>query len=462
MKIGLFSGEQMPLAVYDAVSGRAAGSIQFRPLRAGQFVVGDNVYFSNDPDGDVSWLEERSGRISEYYVINFQYAGSFLKSLRDYPTTSEALLAKRCLKHDVDFFYCLHGSKLINCDHINYWSDSDKFSSEKHRSCASYLSDNFGIAFFSGAMALMPDVVRNRRGEFIADPLPMLRYSGAGGAGACYDHFENRVLYRSMRSTHISGVVLLLSKMNYGHWFAQNLPQIFALKELVEAGVLDANNVCVAINGQSSHPLLRKYLKAINFDLKVIDPSAEGYGAITADKIALGSTCQATPPFYWPEYIGRSLQPFRSSFNKRGADKVIFISRGDVDNKRGLLNEDALVKALGHAGIELEVVQGAKLTVEEQQNVFSQAKLVIGPHGSGLNNAFFAHQDCGVLEIISEAVEANRNWFQNMFTAAGQPYMAVNVGCDAGADWNSPFSVNIDAVVSMALRFLEPCDHTSV
>lgn len=77
-----------------------------------------------------------------------------------------------------------------------------------------------------------------------------------------------------------------------------------------------------------------------------------------------------------------------------GAERRLFVRRTTT---RRVANEDEVLKALRRHGFE--VVDNDRLTVAEQINAYSEARVVVGVHGAGLANAVFA-PDMTLLELF--------------------------------------------------------------
>ncbi|WP_237157206.1 glycosyltransferase family 61 protein [Planktothrix agardhii] len=78
--------------------------------------------------------------------------------------------------------------------------------------------------------------------------------------------------------------------------------------------------------------------------------------------------------------------------------KRIYITRNAAKSRR-ILNEDELLRVLqpwGFHSIELE-----SMSVIEQAALFSQAEIIIAPHGSGLTNLIFCQPNTKVIELFS-------------------------------------------------------------
>lgn len=76
----------------------------------------------------------------------------------------------------------------------------------------------------------------------------------------------------------------------------------------------------------------------------------------------------------------------------------LYISRKDSWRRR-IRNEDAILEHLRPHGFEIHTLAG--LSIHEQALLFSQAELIIAPHGAALTNLLFAPNTCRVLELFA-------------------------------------------------------------
>ncbi|MCE0523006.1 MAG: glycosyltransferase family 61 protein [Methylacidiphilales bacterium] len=86
--------------------------------------------------------------------------------------------------------------------------------------------------------------------------------------------------------------------------------------------------------------------------------------------------------------------------------KLFYISR-----RRGVrpaLNEEEILDAIKPWGIT--VVEPDRLPLREQVDLFSEAGLIMGPQGAGIQNALWAPQGCRVLELISPRFFSGVYW----------------------------------------------------
>ena len=88
------------------------------------------------------------------------------------------------------------------------------------------------------------------------------------------------------------------------------------------------------------------------------------------------------------------LNSVRASQNP--SHRHIYVSRRLAETRR-MRNEAALIEAL--AALGFHIVEAEQLSFDEQLDLFSQAKVIMGPHGAGLVNAAFASPDCILFEL---------------------------------------------------------------
>lgn len=79
-------------------------------------------------------------------------------------------------------------------------------------------------------------------------------------------------------------------------------------------------------------------------------------------------------------------------------DQRIFVARGDATVRR-IANRDAVQTVLDRHNIDTYLL--GELSVREQVKLFSNAKLVVGPHGAGLTNILYG-EDLTVVELFGD------------------------------------------------------------
>lgn len=121
-----------------------------------------------------------------------------------------------------------------------------------------------------------------------------------------------------------------------------------------------------------------------------------------------------------------AISPMTDADNLRPT-KVVFNSRRNYDGRtllRQLTNEQELVDRLkqSHPAVEVEQVDFAQLSFEQQILKAGSADIMIGMHGSGLAHCMFMPED-GILIEITEA-NGNLKTFRNLCKWSGKTYIA--------------------------------------
>lgn len=136
-----------------------------------------------------------------------------------------------------------------------------------------------------------------------------------------------------------------------------------------------------------------------------------------------------------------------SSLNPSAPEKI-YISRASASARR-MVNEKELEAALSEAGFTIMTLEGRSF--QEQVALFSRAKVVVGPHGSGLANVIFAPAGCSVMELT--AFGFLDRWplldgsFRRLAYLAGHSYSLITFGNER----SSPtWKVDVDAVLKAA------------
>jgi len=103
-----------------------------------------------------------------------------------------------------------------------------------------------------------------------------------------------------------------------------------------------------------------------------------------------------------------------------GGLENIFISRSKASVRR-VINENALMDFLAPLGFKSYCLED--LGFNDQVKLFSKAKVVVGPHGSGLTNIVWAGDGASVIELLPEN-RLHPDYFQ-LSMALGHRYAAV-------------------------------------
>lgn len=128
----------------------------------------------------------------------------------------------------------------------------------------------------------------------------------------------------------------------------------------------------------------------------------------------------------------------------------LYVSRQDATRRR-LHNENEVFSTLERNGFEL-IVPG-KLSFQEQRQIFSEAEIIVGPHGAGLVNMIFAGRGATVIELRSNA--GGLQHFAQLAQALGQRYVAIAASkenTDIPGNHNSDFYLDPAQVESVTFQ----------
>lgn len=183
-------------------------------------------------------------------------------------------------------------------------------------------------------------------------------------------------------------------QMNYYHWLFEVLPRLY----LLERAKVEPDRLYVA----TSLSFQKETLRWLGVEgSRVIDPNE--FRFIRARELVVPSV-PGIPGFVpkWAcdflrdrflsgQHLGRA--PLR-----RDKPRMIYIGRRDA-NRRRMGNEEEVRNVLEPLGVS--TVFPEHLPFSEQVRLFSQADVVVAPHGAGLSNAVFCRPGTSVVEVFS-------------------------------------------------------------
>ena len=400
--------------------------------------------------------DSTAGDQSNYRIFCAEHASSNFQTVHDIPWLDTEADADLAMQNEMDFFYLMQKSEfIINTIDNTIYNASEIFDPEIYRKRTKFFADPFGMFVTFGGTTFSPNLVKTRDQKFLPGPLELALWTTMDMGSALFSPALGKIYYSipdEDNFRNFRGVGLLLAPVNYGHWHAQNCPALFALKRLIDLGLIAESEVTiVAAQPEIANvDLLAHYLHLLNIRPKVFDPVKDGISAFSFDCTLLPSSC-SVGAFHWSDFVARSLSLLRERAELQ--HRVLFISRVDVNNARGLSNEDEVLQALVGAGIPVQRVVAGKMSYREQRELFAQAVLVIGTHGGGLTNAIYGGPGCAVLELNCDILDNNRGWFHNLFRLMGHRYAAINFPSVQHAWW-APFRADPDLVVRVAKELL--------
>lgn len=175
---------------------------------------------------------------------------------------------------------------------------------------------------------------------------------------------------------------------NYYHWVIECLPRI----RLLEKYGNHTGQYPVLIIPRDSPDWLKESIDMIEYTGKIA--SIEG-SVISVDSLVVPTFPDPTSIEYqWLRKRMLNDVPYtEAEFSKR-----VYISREDATVRR-VSNKKRLNRLLDT--YDIHTYSLSSLSVREQIDLFSQAKLIVSPHGAGLTNILFADQ-AAVIEMFGQ------------------------------------------------------------
>ena len=211
----------------------------------------------------------------------------------------------------------------------------------------------------------------------------------------------------------IDGPAILLGNpwsFNYHHWTINCLSRLWWADRYPEL-----RDVPIIVPGQLK-PFQRESLTAMGISNDRILPFDGGPWLV--ERLFF-----PTNGVFWPtqlQWIRQRLFDHYQIVDAAG-DRLLYISREDAPGRR-LVNEQEVTKYLTARGFEILQLSGMPL--REQILAFSQARRVVGPHGSGLTNVMFGAKNLAVVELHPN--DEINHVFWVLANAMKQPYAFVS------------------------------------
>lgn len=208
---------------------------------------------------------------------------------------------------------------------------------------------------------------------------------------------------------------------NYYHWTMECLIRIRLLEEYA-AAVGEAPPVLIP---ESMPSWMRESLDLIDYSGQLVPWD----GSITAVETLLVPTYPDPIPSEC-RWLRDRMRSTTGASDRSGSSERIYVSREDA-TVRDVRNKDRLQMTLDRYGFDTYVL--SELTVAKQVQLFSDADIIVGPHGAGLTNSLYA-DDVTVVELLGEQ---KRGAFFRLSRILGHEYIPVDceqVGLDLQVD----------------------------
>lgn len=225
---------------------------------------------------------------------------------------------------------------------------------------------------------------------------------------------ENPIFFKG-----ILAVISTPGQENWYHWLLQALPRLKILKASgVKYDKIYINNL--------QYPWQKESLQIVMTLLDIPRDALfliEGDCVVQADQLLIPSIAyQPSKSPFFPLWLREFLHQcfLKKEDTQKKLPQRIFISRSKA-KVRKILEEEKVIQDLEKEGFVKVCLED--LPIYEQAQLFSSAKIIIGPHGSGFANLVFCQPKTTIIELDHEVYgEEQRSIYQRFSHIMGCKY----------------------------------------
>lgn len=263
------------------------------------------------------------------------------------------------------------------------------------------------------------------------------------------DFFKLSISKRLLpRCKRIKGTVAYLSNTatnHYGHWLQHTLPLIRFYWEIIGKQNIDRYYI-------GDCPISSFQIETLNsLDIskqQIINYPCQAERLLTAIKYR---SHQNGSSKYTDISTFRFIRELFSP-NQNSNYKKIYVQRGVVKHRK-VINENEILNYLNKLGFVPLVMDGK--SVQEQVDIFSNANVIIAPHGSALHNVIYAQPNTKVIELFPFNYHCTANF--TFASYANTNYYYVN-GDKISPDYVPPIDADIKIDISKLEKILKLAD----
>jgi capsular polysaccharide biosynthesis protein len=187
--------------------------------------------------------------------------------------------------------------------------------------------------------------------------------------------------------------ILLGGDSNYCHWVTRSLLKL----ALLDGDI--ANEGHRFLINDNLFPFQKEYLELLGIPEQHLIKVAPG-SVVSCSEIMVPTLLRNHPKMILGiNWLRERLK--RLMANLENANDMVYLSRRDSKH-HVLVNELELEAELSLRGFK--IVLASTISVAEQINIFSKARVLISPHGAGLTNIIFSPLHAKIIEIASSSI----------------------------------------------------------
>jgi len=218
----------------------------------------------------------------------------------------------------------------------------------------------------------------------------------SGGRDRIAGSQDVRGLARSKAKEKLTGNWAIMPSHTYYHFLLEDVPALLSSLRFLKGNLESPARVLVA---KDAPAYVSDFVKTLGIPIHLTMSKKVCLESLVATGFASGGKVHPASISQIREHFGVIDNP---------GSEQIYVSR--VGFRRSFPWEGELIKVLTEALPRLRVIEGHRLTLNQQVDLFSRAELVIGTHGAGLSNIVFSPTSTRIVEIGSSSNFGDHFW----------------------------------------------------
>ena len=241
---------------------------------------------------------------------------------------------------------------------------------------------------------------------------------------------------------------------NWYHWLLEILPRLMVL---VESGIEYDKIYINRLEQEWQKKSLKAVLDFLNISedkLLIINTDC----AVKASVLVVPSVpfipSKGTPlPSWMVDKLRKIFLDNKSDEKRSESYEKIYISRANASIRR-LANEEELTKELKKLGFKILHLE--KLSPHEQARIFNEARVIIGPHGSGFANLIFTNKDYMLIEIDNNYdISEPRSFYKRLTQITSGVYKPFYVSQVSEDLLDEDMQINVPEFIKLVKKYAE-------
>lgn len=262
---------------------------------------------------------------------------------------------------------------------------------------------------------------------------------------------ETQAVFRRRRFPKASSLpgwyatIVYPSSFAYFHWIVETLPRLRLIEPWLES--LDG----VFVPGKLE-PAQHESLEVFGVKKEKMIPM-EMMAHYEPEHLLAPLYCAGLNiPEWVPQYLREKVHGGREM---AAPTRRLYVSRADASCRR-VKNEEEIEGVLKERGFE--TIHACDQSFLEQTRLFSEAEVVVGPHGAGLANVAWCQPGATLLELLPSP-DVPPHVYHSLMTAGGGEYwylMGTSCQANSAHDGNADFVVRAQTLAERMALILEP------